>query len=204
MSSDSDEVSVDMEGLEEGEIGQNVGEDDRRRDVELEHDRPESSPVVNVRLAEDYRTREAQGPSPINVDRNTKSLHRNLFEETKGGVNDDVQADNLGIPNNIQIGETNNENSVSKVVGPNVVADDGGPSLPPNLGKRNREDRSPPSIGSTQGPTQRMFYHPTNPIIDPIDLNSPLQEKSDIFEDCNNGQMDNSGASDTPIATSSE
>ncbi|KAJ0619933.1 putative RNA recognition motif domain, nucleotide-binding alpha-beta plait domain superfamily [Helianthus annuus] len=199
MSSDSDEVLVDMEELEEGEIGQNLGEDDRRRDVELEHGRPESSPVVNDRLSEDYRTREVQGSSPINVDGNTKSLHGNLFEETKGGSNDDVQADNLRTPNNIQIGGTNNENSVTKVVGPNVVVDDGGPSLPPNLGKRNREDRSPPSIGSTQGPTQRMFYQPTNPIIEPIDLNSPLQEKSDIFEACNNGHMDNSGASDTPI-----
>ncbi|KAM0000590.1 putative RNA recognition motif domain, nucleotide-binding alpha-beta plait domain superfamily [Helianthus debilis subsp. tardiflorus] len=101
MSSDSDEVSVDMEELEEGEIGQNLGEDDQRRDVELEHGRPESSPVVNDRLSEDYRTREVQGSSPINVDGNTKSLHRNLFEETKGGFNDDVQAGNLGIPNNI-------------------------------------------------------------------------------------------------------
>ncbi|MFS7960029.1 hypothetical protein Hanom_Chr08g00698161 [Helianthus anomalus] len=190
-----------MEGLEEGEIGQNVVEEDRRRDAVADHGRPESSPVVNVRRTEDDRSPEIQRSSSINVDRNSNSLHGNLFEENNGGVNDDVLADNVGIPNNSKFGGTNNDNSVSKVDGPNVVTDNGGPSLPPNLGKRNREDRSPPSIGSTQGPTQRMYYHPTNPIIDPIDLNSPMQEKSEFFEDCNSGQMDNSGATVTPIAS---
>ncbi|MFS7941731.1 hypothetical protein Hanom_Chr06g00479701 [Helianthus anomalus] len=156
MCGDFDDVPVDKEDLEEGEINQNSDEDNRRRDEVLSNARPELSPVVSVRMSEDQESVEVHGSSTINVDGNTKGLHRNLFEESKGGHNDDVQAGNLDIPNNIQISGPNKEKSVDIDVGPNVVTDDVGPSPAPNLGKRNREERSPPSIGSTQGPTQRM------------------------------------------------
>ncbi|MFS7934249.1 hypothetical protein Hanom_Chr05g00389351 [Helianthus anomalus] len=58
-------------------------------------------------------------------------------------------------------------NSVEKECGPNVVNElpnrrggNEGPTPANHLGKRNRADRSPPSLGSLQGPSQRVFGQP--------------------------------------------
>ncbi|MFS7921899.1 hypothetical protein Hanom_Chr03g00242351 [Helianthus anomalus] len=52
--------------------------------------------------------------------------------------------------------------------GPNLVHGDYGPTPGYPLGKRSRELRSPPSLGSLQGPSQRLFVH--NQEVEHVDL----------------------------------
>ncbi|MFS7951760.1 hypothetical protein Hanom_Chr07g00598931 [Helianthus anomalus] len=78
-------------------------------------------------------------------------------------------------PNEINVGEYKS--------GPGNDLFSDGPTPFLNLGKRNRDDQSPPSIGSIQGPTQCLFYQPNNSEYVPLDLNTPVRVNSIKRED---------------------
>ncbi|KAF5805004.1 putative RNA recognition motif domain, nucleotide-binding alpha-beta plait domain superfamily [Helianthus annuus] len=77
---------------------------------------------------------------------------------------------------------------------PNFELGEDGPTPIISLGKRNRDDRSPPSIGSMQGPSQKIFGMPNKSGSVSLDLNSPLVEVSgneeNAFEDLGAGGTD--------------
>ncbi|MFS8004208.1 hypothetical protein Hanom_Chr13g01222991 [Helianthus anomalus] len=56
----------------------------------------------------------------------------------------------------------------------NFMDDNGGPTPANCLGKRNRAERSPPSIGSVQGPTQRKYGESCRSDSVSLDLNNPM------------------------------
>ncbi|MFS7910360.1 hypothetical protein Hanom_Chr02g00105421 [Helianthus anomalus] len=53
-------------------------------------------------------------------------------------------------------------NPVENLSGPNNLFGEEGPTPVGNLRKRNREERSPSSFGSMQGPAQRPLFHAQN------------------------------------------
>ncbi|MFS7977642.1 hypothetical protein Hanom_Chr10g00906411 [Helianthus anomalus] len=76
----------------------------------------------------------------------------------------------------------NYNNMVNKIrpIGPDV---DTRPTPTVNLGKRSRDERSPPSVGSIQGPTQRLFSNLDRNTSEPLDLNTPVGDSSANVED---------------------
>ncbi|MFS7908967.1 hypothetical protein Hanom_Chr01g00089301 [Helianthus anomalus] len=73
-------------------------------------------------------------------------------------------------------------NPVEKQSGPKNVFGEEGPTPVGNLGKRNREERSPPSFGSMQGPAQRPLFHVQNSLDAQFDLNSPFGDRYGLEE----------------------
>ncbi|MFS7971404.1 hypothetical protein Hanom_Chr09g00832441 [Helianthus anomalus] len=65
-------------------------------------------------------------------------------------------------------------------IGPDV---DTRPTPAVNLGKRSRDERSPPSVGSIQGPTQRLFSNFDRNTSEPLDLSTPVGDSSANEED---------------------
>ncbi|MFS7998422.1 hypothetical protein Hanom_Chr12g01153661 [Helianthus anomalus] len=149
MGSDSDEKSVEMEELEDGEISQKLGNSDRRQDEVMKNGRQENSPVVNDQSEDNQEPVGGQESSPINVVENINSLHGKSMGAEHVGVINEVQSIELCEENNAFSGGPNNNSLRNNKVGPNAEVGNNGPSMAPNLGKRNREDRSPPSVGST-------------------------------------------------------
>ncbi|MFS7895459.1 hypothetical protein Hanom_Chr10g00961571 [Helianthus anomalus] len=189
-----------MEELEEGEIGMNSDTPDRRQEVAGKNGRLEEETVVveqpvttdqPVGVEESgghQESGEVQGLNSFNVGGEAINLHGEVEKAAYGvGVNE-AQLDNLGTPNIVSSGgpvydKTGNietgPNGVIRDIktGPNGVIGDAGQAQSQNRGKRNRDVRSPPSIGSTQGPSQRLFSQNNNSSIDPIDLNTPARDK---------------------------
>ncbi|MFS7951177.1 hypothetical protein Hanom_Chr07g00591901 [Helianthus anomalus] len=88
------------------------------------------------------------------------------------------------------INKVYHNNVESDVLGPGVKINrptcplvQDGPTPCVNLGKRSRNDVSPLSIGSTQGPAQRLFYLSQEHYNEPLDLNTPVNDKSDEDEE---------------------
>ncbi|MFS7935642.1 hypothetical protein Hanom_Chr05g00406011 [Helianthus anomalus] len=73
--SDSDEESVEMEDLEEGEIGQKLDNSDRQNDDVMVNGRQENDPVEDEQLVDNQQPDSNQESAPINVVENTNSLH---------------------------------------------------------------------------------------------------------------------------------
>ncbi|MFS7935643.1 hypothetical protein Hanom_Chr05g00406021 [Helianthus anomalus] len=153
--SDSDEESVEMEDLEEGEIGQKLDNSDRRKDDVMENGRQENDPVEDEQLVGNQQPVSNQESALINVVENTNSLHGDSVGAEHVVAINDVLSLGLREDNNAFSGGPNITYQKDNKVGPITEVVNNGPSMVPNLGKRNRDDRSPPSVGSTQGPTQR-------------------------------------------------
>ncbi|MFS8033173.1 hypothetical protein Hanom_Chr17g01566421 [Helianthus anomalus] len=172
-----------MEDLEEGEIGRNIDNDERRREVarrpgQSENDQTGSEKPVEVEQSRDqHESLGDQTESTIKNGGKPDSLHGNTLGSAHVDTINDAQADKLGTPINNFSGGINVGCNGSDYSRPKVVLFDTGPAHNPYLGKRGREDRSPPSIGSTQGPTQKLFNQFDGSPVDGIDLNTPLQDK---------------------------
>ncbi|MFS8021767.1 hypothetical protein Hanom_Chr16g01431281 [Helianthus anomalus] len=169
MDSDSEAGSADMEEMEEGEIRQNLDNVDRRQDEDTVLGRSENIPVDNEQSMDNQQSVEAHGFSTFEVDQNSKSLHAEVVKSTH------VEGDNDVVNVHVDI------NSADINGGPNFRLNDTGPTLGPK--KRNREDRSPPSIGSTQGPTQRIYNQPNRPSIESLDLNIPVRDRFSTIDE---------------------
>ncbi|MFS7995023.1 hypothetical protein Hanom_Chr12g01113011 [Helianthus anomalus] len=186
MASESDEEPAEMEEMEDGEIRQSPENSEHRYGEVDEPGRSEKSPVENEKSLANQETVEVQGSPTLEDVENIKGLHGNGEELLHGEkVNDHVGSPNNRINDgsfNADLGDTNG--------GPDIIVNDDGPVMGPNLGKRNREDRSPPSIGSMQGPTQKLFSTSTRTCIEPIDLNTPIRDKSDNIGGENSVRID--------------
>ncbi|KAJ0582286.1 putative RNA recognition motif domain, nucleotide-binding alpha-beta plait domain superfamily [Helianthus annuus] len=172
LGSDSDEESVEMDVLEEGEIDQKLGNSDHRKDDDMANGRQENDPVEDDQVVDNQQTEGNQGSAPINVVENVNDMHG----DSVGAVHDigvnAVLSRGLRDDSNDSNGGPNINHQSNNKVGPNAEVVNKGPSLGPNLGKRNRDVRSPPSVGSTQGPTQRLFNPSSGTHIESIDLNT--------------------------------
>ncbi|MFS7898965.1 hypothetical protein Hanom_Chr10g00945131 [Helianthus anomalus] len=173
----SDMGPEEVGGLEEGEIRDN---DDHRQEDDRKSLRSDSDRMGNDRPLDNQESQEVQETPKVNADGNAPPMHGELFENDLGGENneglvDDVdQTINFGNGGPVMDGMDFNNSGPGN--GP--IKNDPGTSV--NLGKRNRDARSPPSIGSTQGPTHRVFLQTDDATIDPIDLNTPVRDP------CNN------------------
>ncbi|KAJ0471318.1 putative RNA recognition motif domain, nucleotide-binding alpha-beta plait domain superfamily [Helianthus annuus] len=198
MASESDEESAEMEDMEEGEFRQGPENPEHRNGGVDESGRSEKSPVEKEKSMANQETMEVQGSPTFEDVENIKGLHGNGEERLHGEkVNDHV-----GSPiNRINDGGSINAELEAAKGGPVLNGKDDGPVLGPNLGKRNREDRSPPSIGSMQGPTQRLFSTSTRSCIEPIDLNTPIRDKSDNIGGDSSVRIDpvSAGTSEVPV-----
>ncbi|KAJ0445260.1 hypothetical protein HanIR_Chr16g0840931 [Helianthus annuus] len=195
--SESDAASEDLDDFEEGEIRVN---DVRRQDDDRKNDRLESDPMGNDQSLDNRESMGFQGAPLVNAGGNFDSLHGELFEEVLLGGNNEVQDGDLEFSNKICSGGPNMDNMEINNSGPNVGLTKDSPATVANMGKRNRDDRSPPSVGSTQGPTHRLFHQSNRSTIDPIDLNTPVRETSGNTDNGNSDPKINSGSSATPLA----
>ncbi|MFS7933796.1 hypothetical protein Hanom_Chr04g00384031 [Helianthus anomalus] len=110
-----------------------------------------SSPGINVGLEN----------SNLHGEKNSRLHASDIF------IGDDVT--NKDIHNSLESDDVGPGGKVNRPNSP-FIRDGQTPSI--NLGKRSRNDVSPPSIGSTQGPAQRMFYHSQDHSNEPLDLNT--------------------------------
>ncbi|MFS7963107.1 hypothetical protein Hanom_Chr08g00734241 [Helianthus anomalus] len=192
--------------MEEGEISQNLDNPNYRHDEDTNLGRSENCPVENGQSLDNQEPVEVHGFSSFKADQNSKVLHGNVAKAAHvEGVNDEVMGH---VVNSNEIPKDGPNNLMDLNDGLNTGLNNSGPVLGPNLGKRNREERSPPSIGSTQGPTQRVYNQPNRPTVEPIDLNTPVREKSSIVgehesEHIATGPLDKSDALD-PTAVASK
>ncbi|KAJ0467413.1 putative RNA recognition motif domain, nucleotide-binding alpha-beta plait domain superfamily [Helianthus annuus] len=190
---ESEDVELeDMEELEEGELRQETENVDRSQEDDRRSDRPEDVPVIGDQTVGKQESLVVQGSGGINADVGFQELHGEEMGEAHVR-NDDVShaptSDqstkiNCGGPSVVIEGMQNSGPFVNGADtnhnGPDDGPEDLGPMSVSNLGKRNRGERSPPSIGSTQGPSQRIFNHSGINDGEPLDLNTPIREISGI------------------------
>ncbi|MFS7985308.1 hypothetical protein Hanom_Chr11g00996951 [Helianthus anomalus] len=100
----------------------------------------EESPSFNVDMGNNYLHGE-QNLSANMVCNNREDLGKRNSSNKKGGGSGgpNESGPDVGVPQ------------------PNSELGEDGPTPIISLGKRNRDDRSPPSIGSMQGPVQKIF-----------------------------------------------
>ncbi|MFS7915502.1 hypothetical protein Hanom_Chr02g00166081 [Helianthus anomalus] len=190
---ESEDVDLeDMEDLEEGELRQGMEYVDRSQEDDRRNDRPEDAPVIGDQTVGMQESLEGQGSGGVNADVGFQDLHGEELGEAHARNNDDSHApisdqsnkDDRGGPSVVNVGMQNTGPFVAGVDihynGPNDGLEELGPMSVINLGKRNRGERSPPSIGSTQGPSQRIFNHSGINDREPLDLNIPVRENSGI------------------------
>ncbi|KAF5810040.1 putative RNA recognition motif domain, nucleotide-binding alpha-beta plait domain superfamily [Helianthus annuus] len=186
----SDGDSEDMEDLEEGEIKQ--GDTGSQDDVQIPavemvddvaSERPEPVPVENERLHDNQGPLEDQTPSGVNAGGKEQKGERNVNSAAHAGEINDVNVGNFSYANHVEIEGPNSLLPGLNSIGPTIDMAGDGPTPLVNLGKRNRMDRSPPSIGSTQGPPQRSFYYPEDSNQEQLDLNTPVRAGPEIMVD---------------------
>ncbi|MFS7991999.1 hypothetical protein Hanom_Chr12g01077171 [Helianthus anomalus] len=178
LESDSGEESEDMDDLEDGEIKQDMGSDGRMQDApqnpttEVEPSVP--VPVGNDTVLEDRESPKVHRSIDINVGEKLDGVHG---EENMAARELRDKGDLVGNLDEINCSGKDgpNENNLG---GNKIGLGYGSPSVGPtpmvNLGKRNRDDQSTPSIGSVQGPTQKLFYQLNSSVSSPLDLNTPV------------------------------
>ncbi|KAJ0780983.1 putative RNA-directed DNA polymerase [Helianthus annuus] len=183
-SSKSDDTMVEDEDFEEGEF-RNVGSQDQSPNGE--DDSPEEAiPVVDHPVEELEETHGAQAQAPekldgleaqsspgINAGLEDSSLHgeeNSRLHASNEFINDDVTKKN----GNFNDQMSDDVGQGGELFGSNTPGCQMGPTPGVNLGKRSRNDVSPPSIGSTQGPAQRLFYQIQDQTKEPLDLNTPV------------------------------
>ncbi|MFS8029861.1 hypothetical protein Hanom_Chr17g01527281 [Helianthus anomalus] len=190
---ESEEVeSENMEDLEEGELRQGMEYVEQSNDVDRRNVRPEDIPVVGDQTVGNQESLEAQGTGGVNANvvfhdvhgKEMGAAHVQINDESHTSESDQSNKKDCGGPSEIKSGIQNNGPVVDEgdmqSNGSNDGPDELGPMSAVNLGKRNRGERSPPSIGSTQGPSQRMFNHSGMNDREPLDLNTPVRESSGI------------------------
>ncbi|MFS8021318.1 hypothetical protein Hanom_Chr16g01425981 [Helianthus anomalus] len=166
MDSDSEAGSTDMEEMEDGEIRQNMDDGEHRQEEDIVCGRAENTPVDNEKSLDNQQSVEAHGFPNLEAGQKSKSLHGEMLNSAHVEGGNDVGNVHVGI------------NLRNTDGGPNAGFEDAGPTIGPK--KRNREERSPPSIGSTQGPTQRLYNQPIRPSVEPLDLNTPIRDRPEI------------------------
>ncbi|MFS7941055.1 hypothetical protein Hanom_Chr05g00471671 [Helianthus anomalus] len=147
--------------------------------IPVEDVRPESIPVEVVRSVRGEGPQEVQGTATFNDVGRRNNVHA---EDSKAAHEDGnyvhyVENENIlnmeGRLGSMDKGPMSANKSPCNT-GPEEVNGDVGPTPGNNLGKRNRDERSLPSIGSVQGPAQRLFCH-QDPNYVPLDLNTPAR-----------------------------
>ncbi|MFS7934785.1 hypothetical protein Hanom_Chr05g00395761 [Helianthus anomalus] len=192
--SEEDEGPVDMEETEEGEIREDPSGDYHNQNIDaqpaiVEEEPPtggnETAPLVVDRLPVVHASPADQESNGFlgNVEKcnmHGEGVHVSIcpnINDVNGGMpnksNPDGNDENSG-PNNNTSGERSS--------GPNNLFDGGDYTPAQYLGKRNRDERSPPSFGSIQGPAQRPVYQSHVPPDVQIDLNSPLGDNYGLQE----------------------
>ncbi|MFS7936141.1 hypothetical protein Hanom_Chr05g00411961 [Helianthus anomalus] len=179
--SDSDEELVNGEGYEEGEIYPSNLADGGTQGVNQSpvQDMGDVLPTDDSVVPPEGMEKSLEGQGPLefgvslinNSDLGNKHVHGDVNEPTIGECNNDRVSEMVN--NFIPCVGPNGSNPDVGSPKPDFVNGDHGPTPIINLGKRNRDDRSPPSIGSVQGPSQKLFSHLSGPGSDPLDLNTP-------------------------------
>ncbi|MFS7989369.1 hypothetical protein Hanom_Chr11g01045941 [Helianthus anomalus] len=159
------EEEEDLEDYEEGEIRSDLNVEDN---MHVENDPPATEREVPAGN-EQSRVRQGSPVDQESVDDNNALEKPTRDLENGMAMHGDVDAlaheiNNIGdgvfgsggVIDLENMGPNSQEDDVGKN-GPNLSCDGGGPTPGTNLGKRYRMDRSPPSIGSMQGPSQRLF-----------------------------------------------
>ncbi|MFS8034289.1 hypothetical protein Hanom_Chr17g01579411 [Helianthus anomalus] len=179
-----------MEDLEEGEIKQGgTGSQDEVQIPAVEtvndlaSERPEPVPVENERSQDNQGPLEVQTLSGVNAGGKVQKEYGNVNSAAHADEVNDVNVGNHTHANHVEIERPNSLFPGPIPTGPIINMAGDGPTPLVNLGKRNRMDRSPPSIGSTQGPPQRSFFHPENSNQDQLDLNTPVRAEPEIMVD---------------------
>ncbi|MFS7975884.1 hypothetical protein Hanom_Chr10g00885881 [Helianthus anomalus] len=113
--------------------------------------------------------------SDLNVGVDEAVLHGNV--ERQVHVSNIIDGGDGGLLNSNNNGGPAIMNPVELLSRPNGSSAKDGPTPGVNLGKRNRNVFSPPSIGSTQGPSQRIFCQSQDQFNEPLDLNTPVSDK---------------------------
>ncbi|MFS7959433.1 hypothetical protein Hanom_Chr08g00691061 [Helianthus anomalus] len=145
MDSDSEDDSTDLEEMEDGEIRHNGDRSGGRNDDATMVDRSENPPVDNEQVLDNQEAVEVHGSLSASDVQVSRSLHGDGAKVAHGdGINAAVNGHVESPKNNLNEGP-NKTDSVES--GPSVGPNTNDPTIGPNLGKRNREDRSPPSIG---------------------------------------------------------
>ncbi|KAJ0454565.1 putative RNA recognition motif domain, nucleotide-binding alpha-beta plait domain superfamily [Helianthus annuus] len=192
--SDSDMVSDDEEELEDGEIKHGMEEVDNNQDGDPMNVQPDSSPADHGQTVGNQEAVEDKRSSGVNAYGEAQRLHGERLEterDTRNNVSQPPTLENpkivVGDGPNIARVDSNRNGPIdtgmdNNYIGPNYVAEGLGSMSVANLGKRNREERSPPSIGSTQGPAQR-FNNLGNFNCEPLDLNTPIRGSSGNSEE---------------------
>ncbi|MFS7921019.1 putative RNA recognition motif domain, nucleotide-binding alpha-beta plait domain superfamily [Helianthus anomalus] len=224
--SEEDEDLVDMEDVEEGEIRENPSGGGHNQTIDAqpatvkESESPtggnETSLMVNDRLPEAHSSSVGQKSNDFLENVEKCNLHGEGVHVTNvpniNEVNGGMSNKSTPYGNDVDCGPNNNT-SGERFSGPINILDGEGHTPTQNLGKRNRDERSPPSLGSIQGPAQRPVYHSQIPPTVQIDLNSPLGDKyglDEIFSDFsesngnNREARDPGGAVDTHISDTVE
>ncbi|KAJ0431325.1 hypothetical protein HanIR_Chr17g0847171 [Helianthus annuus] len=188
--SEEEDATDDMDDVEEGEIRQNpAGEEikqvsDARPETDGERVFPagenETSPVDSER---------SSGVQKVTEDQTSGRPHDCVETCQVHGEGEHVaDGPNIVGGNGVQSNKSNNYFNVvdcgpnifnpgEKSSGPYNSFIEEGPTPGPNLGKRNRDERSPPSLGSIQGPAQRPVYQSQMSPAVQLDLNSPIGDK---------------------------
>ncbi|MFS7995584.1 hypothetical protein Hanom_Chr12g01119641 [Helianthus anomalus] len=188
--SKEEEVSDDMEEVEEGDIRQNsaseVNKQFNGKQPAMVGERVsptrgnESSPVDIGRSPEFQTSPEGQKSGCIRDCVETCNLHgvgvHVAHVSNNYGGNGDKSNKSTNYNNVVDCG-LNNFNIGENISGPNDTFEGEGPTPVGNLGKRNRDERSPPSFGSIQGPAQRPVYHTQKSLVVQLDVNSPIGDK---------------------------
>lgn len=157
-------------GMEESEVGQSEDQNSQRNEeweegeVRME-DSPENEDVQNP--AEFQQT--ARGES-LRVHGDSMEVDKSHGEVGNSGGIDGAEYTEVGPINQVGDGYCGPSDPPPTPFGPEG---DNGPNFISTLGKRGRVLRSPPSEGSTQGPTVRMFQPHTDNRLHNLDLNSP-------------------------------
>ncbi|KAM0013539.1 putative RNA recognition motif domain, nucleotide-binding alpha-beta plait domain superfamily [Helianthus debilis subsp. tardiflorus] len=191
------EEEEDMEDYEEGEIRSDLNEEGN---MHVEND----APVTEREMpAGNEQSRVRQGPpvdqepvvvndasgNPTRAFGNGMAMHGDvdvLTHEINNIGDGDFRSG--GVIDLGNMGHNGQKDDVEKN-GPNISSEGGGPTPGTNLGKRYRMDRSPPSIGSMQGPSQRLFGQKNFLEGESLDLNTPVMEDNDR----------NGGTDDVPV-----
>ncbi|MFS7903652.1 hypothetical protein Hanom_Chr01g00026531 [Helianthus anomalus] len=180
---------VEDEEIEEGEI-RNDGS--QNQSPSGEDDSPvEDIPVEDPPVDEVQETHGAQAQTPEKLDgledQSSPGINAGLEDSILHGegngrlhdsnvfINDDVTKKNC----NLNCHTTDGVGQGGEFIRSNTPGLQEGLTPCVNLGKRTRNDVSPPSIGSTQGPTQRLFYQTQDQTKEPIDLNTPVNGNFD-------------------------
>ncbi|KAJ0571826.1 putative RNA recognition motif domain, nucleotide-binding alpha-beta plait domain superfamily [Helianthus annuus] len=195
--SDSEEESVDMEDLEEGEFRSDGA------DVPVpEHeygppaDEVQGEQEVNGKTSDNQEATVHKKSAEINGE---PFLHGNVEEHMHAA--EDINVGGGGIlKSNIVDGPPSLDPEMD-ITGPDNPLVKEGPTPGAYLGKRSRDELSPPSIGSIQGPSQRTFFQSQESPNIPIDLNTPVKDNyggEEGFPPTSGQQMESQGVNHRP------